>query len=151
MRDLGQMHGATPQEESQDLTLPDAHDEGDAAEDIMDTEQKDPPPELDVPIVDASVRLQEAMKRREETKANVKASEKCGATPKSLPKKPAAKVKSKKQKSSVTSKAHVLKKPAAKCQSTGSRPKTRELKMTRECVYSRAYHAAQCNSAKVAT
>jgi hypothetical protein len=25
------------------------------------------------------------------------------------------------------------------------------LKMTRECVYSRAYHAAQCNSAKVAT
>ena len=37
------MHGATPQEESQDLTLPDAHDEGDAAEDIMDTEQKDSP------------------------------------------------------------------------------------------------------------
>ena len=143
MQDPGHMPGAAPQDESQDLSLAPADAEADPGEIIMDTQQEDPP-EADVPMVDASNRLQEAMKRREETKSHAKASERCGATPKCSAKKPAAK--SKKQKSPVTSKAPVLKKPAAKCQSTGSRPKTRELKMTRECVYSRAYHSAHGNS-----
>eukprot|EP00435_Cladocopium_sp_Y103_P028569 s1908_g7.t1 len=106
-------------------------------------------------------KLQDALKNRNAQKKEAQA---VGATPKSLSKKPAAKVLQQKP----AAKVALLKRPSTKqldrsdTQSAGKRtskkvkvlakPKkrARELKMTRECIYSRAYHQAlHCAAALV--
>ena len=94
--------------------------------------------ETPTPVMDPTQRLQSALMKRDNGK---NPAHKCGATPKPAPK-PKAKVK-------------VLKKPSAKkatAKKDNGKPKpkahdksakkVRVLKMTAQCVYSRAYHAA---------
>ena len=103
----------------------------------LGTEAQELEPEIPEPVLDATQRLQDALMKRDNGKNSA---EKRGATPKPKPK---AKVK-------------VLKRPSAKKASAKKlcgkpKPKShdkpvkkgRELKMTVQCVYSRAYHAAQ--------